>query len=76
MPGIAQAGLRTPLSSIVPSLHFSLFGLQCFLYGPSESYIKSANGRLTGSQGNGSVRTFPKKWLGKHVPGATAPQKN
>jgi hypothetical protein len=32
MPGVARAGLQTPLASIVPSLHLSLFGLRPPLY--------------------------------------------
>jgi hypothetical protein len=106
MPSIARAGLRTPLASIVPSLHLSLFGLwpplyslktdrtgqlqrlskdlsgatawyarsrrndsvNTFpgqwppkeLYGPPQSYIRSADERLTGSQATASERTKQK----------------
>jgi hypothetical protein len=69
MPGVARAGLRTPLESIVPSLHLSLFGLRPPLYSLKTDrtgqlqrlgkHLPGATARYARSRRNDSVNTFP-----------------
>jgi hypothetical protein len=74
MPGVARAGLRPTLASIVPSLQLSHSGPQPPLYSirtdPNE---KTSSLLFPGrcQETSNSVNTFPLQRLGKHVNVAT-----